>query len=377
MIKKVDSIIIGGGVIGSAIAYYLAKQGNKVILLEKEHLASQASGAAAGMLAAQAEMEQDGPMYEWAKTSRDLFPQLAKELKEYSGIDIGLIQKGLIKCARTPEEASSLKKTIQFQQASGAKVEALTVQQARELEPNLSDRFESAMYFPEDGQVSAPDVSLAFAKSAAHLGAELREFVEVKQLLQEGDRITGVMTEQETLYADQVILTSGAWSGHLMKQLGLELSIFPVKGELFSVIRHRPLITTTIFSHGCYIVPKRGGRLVVGATMVENTYDRSVSMKGLKTLMDRAIELLPEIETAEWEKAWSGLRPQTGDGLPYLGRHPQLDGLFVAAGHFRNGILLSPITGQVMSDLILRKPLSYGLSLDAFRLDRTGTKVKV
>lgn len=365
-----DTIIVGGGVIGSAIAYYLALQGNKVVLLEKDRLASQSSGAAAGMLAAQAEMEQDGPLFAWAKQSRDMFPQLAAQLKEQSGIDIGLIRKGLLKLARTAEEAAQQQRAVRFQQAAGAEVEALTVEQAQKLEPSLSSSFQQAMYIPHDGQVSAPDLSLAFARSAIRLGVEVREGTEVRQLLQEGDRITGVRTPQETIYADQVVLATGAWSSSLLQQLDLQLPIYPVKGELFSVVAHPPLLETTLFTHGCYLVPKQQGRLIVGATMIEHTFDRSISLAGIKSLMDRALELVPGLAQAKWEKAWTGFRPQTADGLPYLGKHPQLDGVYVAAGHFRNGILLSPLTGQVMAELILKKPLSSGLSLEPFRLDR-------
>jgi glycine oxidase len=129
--------------------------------------------------------------------------------------------------------------------------------------------------------------------------------------------------------------------------------MYPVKGECFSVRTPKPLLKKTLFSPGCYIVPKAGGRLVVGATVVPNSYDRKVSLSGLAELMDRARGLMPLLGDAEWEKAWSGLRPQTADGLPYIGKVPTVEGLYTACGHYRNGILLSPITGSVMADLIL------------------------
>jgi glycine oxidase len=364
-----DAVIIGGGVIGSSIAYHMAKRGKKVVLLERERLAGQASSAAAGMLAAQAEMNEDGPLFELARRSRAMFPEIAEELRQLCGIDIGLVQSGMFKIALSPEEETELRRIIDFQRAAGEKAEWMSGEEVRRREPGVSEEVRGAMFIPDDGQVSAPDLSLAFAKSAAILGAHIREFTEVKSLILEGGEVSGVVTQEDTIYCDRIIVASGFWSGRLLEQSGCQTPIYPVKGECFSVISDVPLIRSTIFSHGCYLVPKKGGRTLVGATMKEHSYDRKVTLEGIATLLEKAKRLVPRIIRAEWEKAWAGLRPQTPDGLPYLGEHSKWKGLFIAAGHYRNGILLSPITGKLVADWAEGKE-DGGLPMKAFAVDR-------
>lgn len=371
MRQHADAVIIGGGIIGSAIAYYMAKAGAKPVLLEKDRLSSQASQAAAGMLAAQAEMKESGPMYEMARKSRGMFPALSDQLKEASGIDIHLVNRGMLKLALSEEEADEIQHMIKFQRASGENVSWLTAEQVRELEPGVSDQVLGAMHVPTDGHVEAPDLSIAFAKAAAALGAEIHEFEEVHRIQTDGKRVTGVVTALGEYTTDKIVVTAGAWSSQLLQHLNVHLPAYPVKGEVLSVIRHKPLLKMTLFSEGCYLVPKKGGRLLVGATVVPKTFDRSVTVSGITRLLERATMILPEIRDTEWEKAWTGLRPQTPDGLPYLGEHPDWQGLYAATGHFRNGILLSPFTGKLMADLLMGG--QTGMDLTPFRLDRFET----
>jgi glycine oxidase len=360
-----DVIIIGGGVIGGSIAFHLSKKGFKVLLLERDRIASGASSAAAGMLGAQAEMQDGGPLFELARRSRRMFPKLAEELRETCGIDIGLVQKGMLKIAHLPEQVEEYRRNVTFQQSLGEQAEWLTLSQAQEREPALSNHILGAMYFSEEGQVLAPELSRAYVQAAAVLGAEIREYAEVNSLLITNGKVKGVITNEGTIHCDQVIMAAGVCGSQLLKQTGLSLNVYPVKGECFSVVTHTPLIQSTIFSHGCYLVPKQNGRIVVGATMIEHSYDRSVSMEGLFTLMSKAKVLIPSIAAAQWETSWAGLRPQTLDGLPYLGEAPNLKGLFIAMGHYRNGILLSPITGKIMTDLVEGKEPKE-LDLSAF-----------
>lgn len=352
MTKTVEAVIVGGGAIGGSIAYHLAKKGRKVLLLERDRIVSGASSAAAGMLGAQSEMHEAGPLFDLARQSRAMFPRIAEELKELTGIDIGLVRKGLLKIALNPEQADECRRMIAFQREAGERAEWLSAHEAREIEPGLSPEMEGAMLIPDDGQVSAPDTAEAFVKAAAFLGAEVREYSEVQSLLIERGRVAGVVTKAETIVCDQVVVAAGVWGNQLLAQAGLAVDVYPVKGECFSVVTQAPLLSSTVFSHGCYLVPKRGGRLVVGATMIERSYDRTVSMGGIMGLMAKASALLPGILAAGWETSWAGLRPQTADGQPYLGESERCRGLFVAAGHYRNGILLSPATGKLLSELM-------------------------
>lgn len=369
MRKTYDIIIVGGGVNGGSIAYQLSKRGYHVLVLEKSRIASKSSGAAAGMLAAQTELDQDGPLFQLAKKSRDMFPSLSEELKGTTGIDIELINKGMYKVATSLEQVEEFKKIIDIQLQTGEEAEWHSPEEVLKNEAALSEHLFGAMYIPKDGHVSAYQLSAAFMKAAAVYGAEITENTSVHSFLTNKEKINGVVTDLGEIYCDQVVVTTGAWSRRLLEKTGIEIPVYPVKGECFSVTTNKPLFTRTIFSHGCYIVPKKGGRLIVGATMKPNTFDERVTFDGISTLVERAQKLAPSIIDAEWEKTWAGIRPQTSDGLPYLGSHPQIQGLWIATGHFRNGILLAPVTGELMSDLIQGKQVEANF-ISGFKIDR-------
>jgi len=350
--NQADIVIVGGGVIGCGIAYEVAKRGRSVIVLERERIAGQASGAAAGMLAAQAEPFADERLYRLALRSRALFPALAEELRERAGVDIGLNRSGLVRPALSQREAEELRSQGERQRREGEQAHWLDGDELAAKEPGLSRELVGGLYLPDDWQVSAPDLTQAFARSAAALGTDIREYAEVRRLIRAGDRIVGVETASGAIGCEKVIVAGGASGGRLLQETGIELKAYPVKGECFSVITDgKPLLQATLFSEGCYIVPKRGGRLLIGATATPFSWDRKVNAGGIRELLNRAVGLVPGIAEAEWERAWSGLRPQTPDELPYIGKHPSVQGLLAVTGHYRNGILLSAITAQLMADL--------------------------
>ena len=368
MNNKYDIIIIGGGINGCAAAFYLSKQGKKVLLLEKDRIGSKASNAAAGMLGAQVELTEPGPLFELARTSRSKFPSLQKELKEMSGIDIELVQKGMLKVARTDDEVTHLKQVIKAQQGLGEETSWLTKEELLEKEKSLSNNLLGAMNIPKDGHVNPIQLTAAFCKSATVLGAEVREYVEVYDFNKEGSKITSVVTNEGEFYAEHVIVSTGAWSKRLLSQSGLKIDAYPVKGECISVIADKPIISSTIFSTGCYIVPKSGNRLIIGATMIPHTFSEKVSVGGIFSLMEKVTALIPDIAQTTFEKSWAGIRPQTGDELPYLGAHPTYSNMIIATGHYRNGILLAPITGETIAKTILGEQLpNY---MEAFSLNR-------
>lgn len=369
-----DVAIIGGGINGSSIAYQLSKIGKKVVLLEKNQLACEASSAAAGMLAAQAEIEQDGPFFQLALKSQSMFQALSNELLEMTGIDIEFIQKGMIKIAETEEMAKEVQQQAAFQRNWDPEIEWLDRNSLLKLEPSLSQNVTGGMYLPNDGHVQPAKLSQAFANAAELLGATILENTEVLSLIYENDRVIGVKTTLGNLHCQQVVLATGAWASKLLQETGLDITVYPVKGECFSVKTDTPIINRTIFSDKrCYIVPKRNGEIYIGATQVENTFDKKVTPGGIIRLIERAVKLVPQIKDAPWERVWAGVRPQTGDGLPYIGEHPFKKGLFIAAGHYRNGILLSPVTGTLVADLLQGK--SDENLLKAFRIDRNKAKV--
>jgi len=352
MKKHYDVIVVGGGVIGGAIAYYSVQKQKSVLLLESNEIGSGTSQAAAGMLGAQSEMNELGPLFQLALKSRSMFPQLAEELKECSGIDIGLMIQGLLKVATSAEQAEHYLQLVNIQRQYGEVVEWLTGEEASKIEPLLGKKMYGAMYFPNEGQVLASSLNQAFVQGARRLGAIVREYTNIHSVIIEAGRAVGVVTSSGIVYGDQIVLATGNGSKTLLEAVGIQLDLYPVKGECFSVISQDVVLNTTIFSEGCYLVPKQGGKIVVGATMRERSYDRTVSMSGMLELLDNAVRLLPSLANMSFHKTWSGLRPQTPDRLPIMGAVPHIQGLYVATGHYRNGILLSPATGKGMAELL-------------------------
>ncbi|GIP19382.1 glycine oxidase ThiO [Paenibacillus montaniterrae] len=383
MRKQYDVIVVGGGVIGAAIAYYLTRRQKRVLLLEQGRCGSGSSQAAAGMLGAQSEMNDIGPLFKLALQSRAMFPHLAEELKQLSGIDIELMMQGKLKVAVSAEQAQQYLATVDQQRQAGEAAEWLTTAEARYIEPLLGERIYGAMHLPGEGQVQAPGLNQAFIQAAIKLGAEISEYAAVHSLLFQQGRAIGAATANGAVYADQVVLAAGVWSKVLLEKAGVRLDLHPVKGECFSVASDAVKLGITIFSEGCYLVPKSGGRIVVGATMREREYDQAVTAAGVHELLGKALQLVPSLAHMRFEKVWAGLRPQTPDGLPVMGAVPGYAGLYVAAGHYRNGILLSPITGEAMAELLDKENAGStsrlapsGVDLQPFTLERFQLEVR-
>ncbi|MDX8045723.1 glycine oxidase ThiO [Gracilibacillus sp. S3-1-1] len=364
MKQAFDQIVVGGGVMGTSIAYQLSKRGYRVLLLEANEIAAEASSAAAGMLGVQMEFEQNSALFQFAKESRALFPSLAQELLEDSGVDIQLIEKGALKLVYHEDELPRLKRIATFQTEQGKEARIISASTVPEKE--LATDFYAALYCPTEGQVSAPHLTKAFARGAERHGAVIYEQTEVTDFIVEHGKVIGVTTTDDSYYANAVVMTCGFKSGRFSSFIK---GITPIKGECLSVITDKPLIQSTIFTEGCYIVPKRGNRLIIGATSKPNQTDKDVKVASVLHLLSRAKQILPALNKASIEKIWAGVRPMTHDGLPYLGEVPDVSGLFVATGHYRNGILLAARTATFMADFIEGKQVNQHF-LTAFSLTR-------
>lgn len=342
-----DVVIVGGGLIGSSIAFYLAKAGTKVVVLERDQIGAHSSSAAAGMLGAQAEMSQPGSLADACLKSHSMFPELAEELLETTGLDIELNRYGLLKPALTEEEANELKKLAKWQQAVW-----WDRTECKEKEGFLGEEVVGGLFFPEDYQVSAPRLTQAFARAAQHFNAEFVEGCQVIDIQVKENRVHKLVTSDGEWIADTVVLATGAWTGWVSRLMGINLPVFPVKGEALAAYTTRPLLKHTLFGNGVYIVPKANGEMIIGATEKEHQLDTSVTIDAVHTLLAKAICYYPILKEMKISRAWAGIRPGTPDQMPYIGRLDPIENMIVASGHYRNGILLSPWTGQVVSQII-------------------------
>jgi glycine oxidase len=348
-----DVIIVGGGVIGCSIAYYLAREGVKVTVLDKGEIGGEASRAAAGMLAPLAEVEEDGPFQALALASLRLFPRLAQALEQECGVAVEYVRSGVLRVALTEEEAEHLKGFAHRRPPPALELHWLEPDDLRVLEPGLSSEIRGALYSPEEHQVNADRLVQALARAAAAGGAVFRQDTRVTALLKRGKRVTGVRTPDETLSAGHVVLAAGAWTAKVAQGIGVDLPVFPVRGQMIAWPVSRSALRHIVWGEDGYLVPKANGLVFAGATVERVGFRKNVTVRGLSGLKRMAGSLLPRLAGLDAVDAWAGFRPGSADGLPILGPVPGWEGLSVACGHYRNGILLAPITGQLIARSIL------------------------
>lgn len=347
-----DQIIVGGGVIGCSIAYRLAKEGLHVAVIDGRR-AGQASTAAGGMLGAQNEFEKENPLLDIALESRKMFADLQEELLSETGIDIELRKAGLMKTAAEEKEREELLDQYHFLRQRDPSIKWLEAEEVPEVEPCMTDQTAGAIFLEKDHQVKAPLLAKALLQAAVHSGVDLYEETQVNRLLIQQGRIVGVSTSAGHLHAAQVVVAAGAWTSELLVDTGLSLPVIPVKGECLSIRLPDDAPVKTVFAvDGCYIVPKRNREMLIGATSLPNSFDTTVTAGGIRSLLERAARLIPVLDQGEISRTWCGVRPQAADRLPVMGSHPFVEGLHICTGHYRNGILLSPITGILMKEYI-------------------------
>jgi len=356
-------LIVGGGVVGCSLAFYLAGAGQDVVLLERATIAAEASGAAAGMLAPVAESSLPGPFLDLAIAGLRAFQEDAQAIEAVSGLNIAYMPVGIVRTASGVERAVRLKGCAGWATDAGLPVRWLDRADLLHLEPGLGNTVLGALYSPEEAQVSPGRLTAALAQGAARRGAEIWEGVEVDTLIRRGDAVAGVrLSTGRTLPADTVLLTGGAWTRRLARGVA-DLPVEPVLGQ-YVLVRALPQpFRRILYGEHVYMLPRPDGTIYVGATEEpEQGYRKRVTVAGVRGLLNAAAELVPAIDAAEIAGTGAGLRPGTPDRLPIIGRVPGVEGLAVAAGHFRNGVLLSLITGRLLSELIVHGRTSMDLA---------------
>lgn len=348
-----DVAIVGGGVVGCACAWMLARAGASVALYERGRLAGEASGASAGILAPLAESDSPGPFARLAVAGLTAFREEIERLVEESGIDPEYRRCGVLRMALEEADAASLRTAARWQTNEALGLRWLDATQLAELEPALAPSH-GALISAEEGMVRPALLTRALATAAARNGARLHEQTDVAGPAISGGRVSGVRLGSGVVKAaGHVLVAGGAWSPALAGDGVAALPVFPVKGQyaLLNIVP-RPL-RHVVFAGEGYLVPRVDGTIYAGATQEDAGFDRRVTAAGVGSVLEMARAILPALGEAEVVGSGAGLRPGSADGLPTLGAAPGVAGLFIAAGHFRNGVLMSLITGRLMADLIL------------------------
>jgi glycine oxidase len=353
-VKSWDAIIIGAGIIGLSLAISLRKQGLRVLIVERGEPGREASHAAAGMLAGSGG-EIPPALRILAEASARIYPEFVHEIEDESGMRVDLRDQGTILISQNgggefPEAAERISLEQLHTHEPG-----LAVAGRGRPAPHDSSVTVSAAYLSERS-VDPRALTEGAIKAAHHREVDISSGSEVTGLLVSGNRVTGVETEKTTYEAPTVVNCAGAWTGFIGP---ISFPVRPVKGQMLAVVGG-PRLKHVIRAEKVYLVPRSDGKLVIGSTLEEAGYYKRTDVNTIQQLLHAAVEVVPGLAEAKIHDDWAGLRPGTPDELPILGE-TELEGYFVATGHFRDGILLAPITAQVMTDVILGKATNYDL----------------
>lgn len=348
-----DAIVMGGGIIGALSTLELAKSGARVLLLDKFKFQNGASAFSAAMIETQLDSHRGDPFVSLARASGALFPILHKEILEKTSIDIEYEICGILQLALTPEEVGTLQKDVESQKEQGRKIEWLEPSDIQKKFPTLTLKNLGGVFFAEDGQVNGGKFLDGALKAAEKCGAQLRDNMgDIEFVIQNG-RIDAVKTKHGHFSAKMFVATAGAWTDQLLSSLGLHFGIEPVRGQLvlYDVPAHVFPFPVYTKKDG-YITPKRDGTTLAGTTVEEVGFENITTESGRKKIVTHAELLVSDIKNFSVRKMTAGLRPRPAGDLPVIGPTKKYPNLIVAAGHYRNGVLLGPITGKIVAALV-------------------------
>jgi glycine oxidase len=361
-----DVVVVGGGAIGLCCAWRLAQAGAKTVVLDRAEPPAGATRVAAGMLAPIGELAFGEPeLLRMTIAAAEVYPGFAAELEAATGLDSGYARHGALHVALDRDEASELRRVHDLQRSLGLGAEWLPPRRCRELEPGLTPSFNGGVHAPEEAAIDPRRMARALLAALAGEGVEVRGGTDVVAPVLDGERLEGVRTAAgEELRAGHVVLATGAWAGaEGWLPESARPPVRPVKGEILELRSPDGAAPCEriVASERVYLVPRPDGRLIVGATTEERGFDATVTAGGVHELLREAYRLLPDVAEMELVEAMAGLRPGTPDNLPLIGPGA-LEGLILACGHYRNGILLAPITGEAVAGVVAGQPLPEPLA---------------
>jgi glycine oxidase len=345
-----DVIVIGGGIIGCAIAREVARRGARVRLFEARSVAAGATQASAGILAPYIEGHDRGSLFDLTLRSLALYDDFVRDVAEDSGTTIEYRRCGSLEIPSDEAAAELLRRNAR--ELADVGLEWLTNDEARQLEPALPPTISGALLSPMHGYVAVPALTEALAWAALRHGAEIETARHIRSIGPEGDRITVTADDGSAWTAETVVVAAGSWTSQLAREEGVA-TVRPVRGQLIRLTWSGKPLSHVIWGSECYVVPWQDGTLLVGATVEDVGFDERTTAAGVRDLLDAVCELIPEAWRATFVEARAGLRPATDDGLPVIGRSNRTPGIVYASGHYRNGILLAPLTAAIVADLVI------------------------
>lgn len=349
-----DAIIIGGGLAGLSVAKELSRLKQRVLVLEMEKVCGQTSRAAAGILDPYTEASEETPLYQLGLKSLDYYPSFLKEIQEWSSMDVEYEKPGILYVALSLEDEEILEDRFEWQRKQGLTVERCSAEEVQRKEPFISKRIRSGIFYPEIAKLNASKLVDALLEASRLRGAEIRTSIRNLSISLSAGKVRGVKTQEGLIETRTVILASGSWAG-LQRELGLfSLKISPVRGQILILKASTPFYPKHILHtlRWAYIIPWPERKLLVGSTLESAGFENQVTSEGKKDILERASEMVEEIRHLPLETSWAGLRPYPEGGMPLVGPTP-IEGLYLAVGYYRSGVLISPLIGKLLAEEIV------------------------
>ncbi len=354
--KKFDVAIAGGGLIGGSIALELARAGLRVGLFDRQEPGQEASWAGAGILSPAPESAAMISLVPLAKASMAIYPEFVRMVEEISSQSVGYRPKGTLQAIFTPDAREELSTVIALHHGLGLKAEPLRAEDARELEPSLSVELEAAVLRPEEASVDNRALTQAVLEAARRSGVQFFAGSSAQAIWCESGRCVGLHLKSEKIEAQWTVIAAGCFSANI-EGVAAYAPVRPAKGQMIALRGDHLNIERVLWSENIYLVPRNDGRILAGATVDYTGFEKGLTAGGLEKILAGTLELSPGLAKARVEETWAGLRPDSPDHLPILGP-TELDGLLIATGHFRGGILLTPITARLVREWVTQQRVS-------------------
>jgi len=359
-------VVVGAGVVGCSVAYELARRGSRVSVIERRDVGLGATQASAGVLAPYVTAHGDSALLALGERSLQLYDEFVARVVEDSGATVQYVRGGTVEIASDPTAAEALRKTEAACQRTGVTARFLDQVAVHEVEPQLASGVVAGLIVDAHGFVGAADLTGALRRAAGAYGVTFTSSASVTRVLRRGDAMC-VETSQEAVACDAVVVAAGSWSGQVEVEGDVPIPVRPVRGQLLHLSWPGSLPERVVWTERCYLVPWADGSVLVGATVEDVGFDERATVAGIQELVDATCALVPKARQAWFKGVRVGLRPGTPDNLPVIGSG-NVPGVFYATGHFRNGVLLAPLTATLIADLVLDGTSDGALS--ALRPDR-------
>jgi glycine oxidase len=354
--KKFDVAVAGGGLIGGSIALELARAGLSVALFDRQEPGQEASWAGAGILSPAPESAAMVSLVPLGKASMAIYPEFVRMVEEISGQNTGYRPKGTLQALFSQDAREELSTVIALHHGLGLKAEPLRAEDARELEPSLSEDLEAGVLRPDEASVDNRALTQAVLEAARRSGVQFFSGNGAEAIWREGERCLGLHLKNEKIEAQWTVIAAGCFSANI-EGVAAYAPVRPAKGQMIALRADDLKIERVLWSENIYLVPRNDGRILAGATVEYTGFEKGLTAGGLEKVLAGAIELSPGLANARVEETWAGLRPDSPDHLPILGP-ADMDGLLIATGHFRGGILLTPITARLVSEWVTQQRVS-------------------